>query len=62
MSYAYTLAPPTPPSLNLFKQGVPNEKLFSPTYVAEQLLAVIADRTPEDSGSFWDWNGQPIEW
>tara|TARA_R110002012_G_scaffold68798_1_gene178553 strand:- start:72 stop:812 length:741 start_codon:yes stop_codon:yes gene_type:complete len=45
-----------------FQARVPNEKLFSPTYVAEQLLAVITERTPEDSGSFWDWNGKPIEW
>ena len=45
-----------------FQARVPNEKLFTPTYVAEQLLAVIAQRTPDDSGSFWDWNGQPVEW
>lgn len=45
-----------------FQSRVPNEKLFTPTFVAEQLLAVIAQRTPEDSGSFWDWNGESIEW
>ncbi|HDZ47874.1 hypothetical protein LCGC14_0150970 [marine sediment metagenome] len=45
-----------------FQSRVPNEKLFTPKFVAEQLLAVIAQRTPEDSGSFWDWNGQPIDW
>ncbi|MGE6608809.1 SDR family NAD(P)-dependent oxidoreductase [Halomonas sp. NPDC076908] len=45
-----------------FQARVPNEKLFSPTFVAEQLLAVIAQRTPEDSGSFWDWDGRSIEW
>lgn len=45
-----------------FQARVPNEKLFTPSFVAEQLLAVIAQRTPADSGSFWDWNGQPIDW
>lgn len=45
-----------------FQARVPNGKLFTTTFVAEQLLAVIAQRTPEDSGSFWDWDGKPIEW
>ncbi|OJA06262.1 SDR family NAD(P)-dependent oxidoreductase [Halomonas sp. QHL1] len=45
-----------------FQARVPHEKLFTPTFVAEQLLAVIAQRTPDDSGTFWDWNGQPIDW
>ena len=45
-----------------FQARVPDEKLFTPSFVAEQLLAVIAQRTPDDSGSFWDWNGQPIDW
>ncbi|CAM3588619.1 Oxidoreductase, short-chain dehydrogenase/reductase family [Halomonas casei] len=45
-----------------FQARVPSEKLFSPAFVAEQLLAVISQRTPDDSGSFWDWNGKPIEW
>lgn len=45
-----------------FQARVPNEKLFTTTFVAEQLLAVIAQRTPDDSGSFWDWDGKPIEW
>ncbi|WP_447045155.1 SDR family NAD(P)-dependent oxidoreductase [Vreelandella sp. H-I2] len=45
-----------------FQARVPDEKLFTSLFVAEQLLAVIAQRTPDDSGSFWDWNGQSIEW
>lgn len=45
-----------------FQARVPDEKLFTPTFVAEQLLAVIAQRTPVDSGSFWDWDGKPIDW
>ncbi|WGI27306.1 SDR family NAD(P)-dependent oxidoreductase [Halomonas alkaliantarctica] len=45
-----------------FQARVPHEKLFTTTFVAEQLLSVIAQRTPDDSGTFWDWNGQPIDW
>lgn len=47
-----------------FQARVPSEKLFrfSPAFVAEQLLAVIAQRTPDDSGSFWDWDGKSIKW
>lgn len=29
---------------------------------ARALLDVIADRTAKDSGSFWDWQGQPVPW
>lgn len=45
-----------------FQARVPNEKLFTPDFVAEKLLQVMSKRTPEDSGSFWDWAGEPIEW
>ncbi|EHJ94178.1 SDR family NAD(P)-dependent oxidoreductase [Vreelandella boliviensis] len=45
-----------------FQARVPYEKLFTPTFVADQLLSVIAQRTPDDSGTFWDWNGQSIDW
>lgn len=45
-----------------FQARVPNEKLFTPAFVADQLMTVISQRTPDDSGTFWDWNGQPIEW
>lgn len=45
-----------------FQARVPSEKLFHPTFVAEQLISVMAKRTPEDTGSFWDWAGEPIEW
>ncbi|SBR52407.1 MULTISPECIES: SDR family NAD(P)-dependent oxidoreductase [unclassified Halomonas] len=45
-----------------FQARVPKEKLFTPAFVAEHLLAVMDQRTPEDSGSFWDWNGKSIEW
>ncbi|SDN38567.1 SDR family NAD(P)-dependent oxidoreductase [Vreelandella arcis] len=45
-----------------FQARVPSEKLFTPDFVAEQLIEVISKRTPDDSGSFWDWAGEPIEW
>lgn len=45
-----------------FQARVPSEKLFTPDFVAEQLLKVISQRTAEDTGSFWDWAGEPIEW
>ncbi|NDL72131.1 SDR family NAD(P)-dependent oxidoreductase [Vreelandella alkaliphila] len=45
-----------------FQARVPSEKLFTPDFVAKQLLAVISKRTPEETGSFWDWAGEPIEW
>ena len=45
-----------------FQARVPSEKLFTPDFVAKQLLEVVSKRTPEDTGSFWDWAGKPIEW
>ncbi|GEN27985.1 short-chain dehydrogenase [Halovibrio variabilis] len=45
-----------------FQARVPSEKLFTPDFVAEQLLEVVSQRTAEDTGSFWDWAGEPIEW
>ncbi|WP_163648376.1 SDR family NAD(P)-dependent oxidoreductase [Modicisalibacter sp. 'Wilcox'] len=45
-----------------FQSRVPEGKLFTPAFVAERLFAVINARRPEDTGSFWDWAGQPIAW
>lgn len=45
-----------------FQTRVPEGKLFTPVFVAQRMVDVIAKRTPEDTGSFWDWDGQPIEW
>lgn len=45
-----------------FQARVPDDKLFTPGFVAERLLDVISQRRPEDSGSFWDWAGEPIPW
>lgn len=43
-----------------FQSRVPEGKLFTPDFVAERLLAVMEDRRPDESGSFWDWAGKPI--
>ena len=45
-----------------FQAGVPAGSLFSPARSAQQLLAVLAQLTPEHSGGFWAWDGQPIPW
>lgn len=45
-----------------FQANVPEGKLFIPQFVAERLLAVIDERTPEDTGNFYAWDGQPIPW
>lgn len=45
-----------------FQTRVPEGKLFTADFVAERLLAVIDQRTAEDSGTFYDWNDKLIEW
>jgi len=45
-----------------FQANVPPEKLFSPERAAAQLLDVLEGLTPEQSGGFWAWDGQPIPW
>ena len=45
-----------------FQARVPAEQLFTPSYAAERLLAVLAARTPAETGTFWDWQGQQVVW
>ncbi|XKH60276.1 SDR family NAD(P)-dependent oxidoreductase [Halomonas sediminis] len=45
-----------------FQARVPEHKLFTPDFVAERLLSVISQRTPQDTGTFWDWEGKPVDW
>lgn len=45
-----------------FQARVPEGKLFDPAFVAERLLAVLGERTPEESGSFYDWAGEAVAW
>lgn len=45
-----------------FQTGVAQDKLFAPDFSAHALMQVIASKTALDSGTFWDWNGQPVPW
>jgi NAD(P)-dependent dehydrogenase (short-subunit alcohol dehydrogenase family) len=37
-------------------------KVFEPALAADQLLSVLAGLSPDDSGGFFAWDGQPIPW
>jgi NAD(P)-dependent dehydrogenase (short-subunit alcohol dehydrogenase family) len=43
-----------------FQKGVAAEKLFTPTWSAERLLAVVDRLTPADSGGVFAWDGARI--
>lgn len=45
-----------------FQARVPENKLFTPAFVAEKLLTRIDRARLEDSGGFFAWDGQPIPW
>lgn len=45
-----------------FRGNVSAEKLFTPAFAAERLLAVIAGLGTEASGGFYAWDGQAIPW
>lgn len=45
-----------------FQANVPEGKLFTADFVAERLLAVMAERVPEDTGQFYAWDGKLIPW
>ena len=45
-----------------FQSRVPEEKLFSADWVAEQLTVQLDQATPEQSGSFINWRGDPLPW
>ena len=45
-----------------FQANVPADKLFTPSYSAECLLAQIEQHGPAQTGTFWGWDGQPIPW
>lgn len=38
------------------------KRVLTPIECAEALLAVISQLHPENSGKFYDWQGQPIPW
>lgn len=45
-----------------FQKNVPDDKLFSPGFVAEQLLSLMDKLKPDGELSFKDWNHQSIDW
>lgn len=45
-----------------FQASVAADKLFSADFAARCLLQQVAEHGPEDSGSFWAWDGQRIPW
>ncbi|MGM0554892.1 MAG: SDR family oxidoreductase [Myxococcota bacterium] len=45
-----------------FQDRVPEDQLFSVERAAEQLLDVIDGLDEDDTGQFFDWAGEPVEW
>lgn len=45
-----------------FQSRVPAHKLFDPQRAASQLLHIIANSTPADSGRFIAWDGSDVPW
>jgi NAD(P)-dependent dehydrogenase (short-subunit alcohol dehydrogenase family) len=44
-----------------FQGSVPDGKLFTPSFAAERMIEVIDNLDTEDSGGFFAWNGEPID-
>lgn len=45
-----------------FQANVPEGKLFTPDFVAERLLGIMATVDREGDAEFIDWDGKPISW
>lgn len=45
-----------------FQANVPEDKLFSPEFVAQQLSDIQSQLSPDGSASYLDWQGQSISW
>lgn len=45
-----------------FQNNVPKEKLFTPNFVAQQLLAITQNVTFDGAAAYLDWQGKPIKW
>ncbi|KQN37521.1 hypothetical protein ASG37_10795 [Sphingomonas sp. Leaf407] len=43
-----------------FQKGVPEDKLFTPAYSAQRLLAVLDALTPAQSGRVFAWDGSEV--
>ncbi|MDX1321189.1 MAG: SDR family NAD(P)-dependent oxidoreductase, partial [Oceanospirillum sp.] len=45
-----------------FQKNVPEGKLFTPEQTGHYLLNVLEQLTPEQTGSFFSWNGETLPW
>lgn len=45
-----------------FKKNVPEGKLFTPEQTGHYLLNVLEQLTPDQTGSFFSWNGEQLPW
>jgi hypothetical protein len=45
-----------------FQKNVAAEKLFTPEFVAQQLLTICATLPLDAEASYLDWAGEPINW
>ncbi|MRX26603.1 SDR family NAD(P)-dependent oxidoreductase [Kangiella sp. HZ709] len=45
-----------------FQKNIPPKKLFTARFVAKCLLNIIETIQPENSGSFYAWDGSTIQW
>lgn len=45
-----------------FQKNVPEGKLFTPEQTGHYLLNVLERLTPEQTGSFFSWNGETLPW
>ncbi|MGR5206956.1 MULTISPECIES: SDR family oxidoreductase [Vibrio] len=45
-----------------FQANVPEGQLFTPERVANDLLSLIENSTPQDSGAFWAYDGTLLPW
>lgn len=45
-----------------FQRNVPEDKLFSPDFVAERILSISSDLPIDGDASYLDWAGKTIPW
>lgn len=45
-----------------FQANVPAKQLFDPAFAAQCIIKQVGRHGPSQSGTFWAWDGQPIEW
>ena len=45
-----------------FRRNVPEGKLFKVNFSAERLLGIVGDKTQADTGKFFAWDGEEIQW